>query len=238
MNGSKALERWLLAATVASGIMVVFAHGGGTTGCATSERRDTETPSYALLPGHSKILLLRHTLTEDTATIERGAVISVLYDARDGSKKSAVGPLVGVVDEFGTIIIDDDGDRREIPADVIDSIAIVGEHPRGRNMTRGALIGGLTGAALGAIAGAAVGGNNFGGVCAVGFGVPGGAAGAGVGLGMGAAASPGRGRFEEYKMGTGGWKIDRGLRARQTPVSSVPIAPSAAPPVQNEAGAP
>ena len=247
MKARTHLERWLLGATIASGIMVVFSHGGGTTGCATSQQRvEGDDPHFPLLAGHQALLVLKHTLTSEGATIDRGTVIEIAYDASDGSKKTAIGPLVGVVPEFGTVIINDEGDRRELPASTISSIAVVGEHPRGRNITRGALIGGLVGAAVGGIAGAGVGGagsggnSGFGAICAVGFAIPAGGVGSGVGIGVGAAASPGRTRTAEYKIGAGAWQVDRGRYA--WPASSSPAAaPSTAPspsPSPSTSGAP
>lgn len=233
MKTPKPIERWLLAATIASGIMVVFAHGGGTTGCATSQQKvEGDDPHFPLLPGHQALLVLRHTLTSEGATIERGSVIEIAYEAPDGSKKTALGPLVGVVPEFGTVIINDNDDRRELAPSVISSITVVGENPRGRNVGRGALIGGLVGAAVGGIAGAGLGtagsGGNagLGALCAVGFGVPAGGIGAGVGTGVGAAASPGRTRTAEYKIGPDGWQIDRGRYSLSAPAASSAPAPS------------
>ena len=216
MKRRKTLERSLLGATIASGMLVAFAHGGGTTGCASSQRRvDTGTPQFSVRPGQLSTLVLTHAVSSERVTIQRGSVIELTYITKAGTSNTVEGPLVAFSPAPCSVILNEEDDRVELPCSRLRMITLLGENPRPTNMGRGALVGGLTGAAIGGIAGAAVGGESYGPVCAVGFGLPAGGLGAGAGVGIGAVGSPDRGRTE-YALETYRWVIETGSPPQTT----------------------
>jgi hypothetical protein len=205
-------ERWLLAATIASGLGVALAHGGGAAGCASAQV-PVQTPLRAGQEAMLSLVNVSNTSfdAESSAKINRGTRLEVEWTGATGR---VVGErvLVGVDPTADNIILGVEGSTAvdEVPVASITRITTYGGSRVARGAGYGAIVGGLTGAAVGAIA---VGSSDAGkSSCGAGLvfggalvgGAVGGGAGTGVGAVGGAAAGPEK---TDYVIGPNDWAI-------------------------------
>lgn len=226
MTRRVARERWLLGATVASGLLALSSHGGGPTGCSTTARQVAVEPvSAPLRSGQRPDLPLTTreagSRRQRVERIERGTQLALHWLPGLNGGGTSEGRLAGFDPARRRILFTSDGETAfEVNPEQLASFDVLGESPTAAHVGNGALIGGLSGAAVGALAGAGVArGGSFAGLCAAGFGTGGALVGSGIGAAIGAGVSPGR-RRTEYRLGPNDWQV----------ASEQPAAPWSRPP--------
>jgi hypothetical protein len=212
-------ERWLLAATIASGLGVALSHAGGTAGCATAKVSygSVHAPLAAGQDTTLSLFNVNSSTNEDTrASIGRGARLEVEWDSRVGRAVSER-LLVGIDSAKRTLLVITEDAKNvdevdEIPIDTIRRITVIGGTRTGAGAGYGALIGGLTGAAIGAVAAASTDAGQAkcgaGVIVTFGGGVVGASLGGGAGAATGAGVGASMGRLRtDYPIGPDQWVI-------------------------------